>query len=150
MEVVIIFPIGGGLLCFLGFLLVALFSFSKEFCIEWIQFFKDNTVTIAVIVGVIALICAIIAGSDKLKYGPVAFLVSGHYMLSLFYGACGVLIEARENFFFLIMGVIIYFAVLIIHTFILAYLLGFCMEHHIVWPIYPVCIALSVFLYFFY
>ncbi len=150
MEAIIIIPLGGGLLYFAGFVLFALFSYSKEFCIEWIQFFKDNAVTIAVIVGVIALLCAIIAGADKLKYGPVTFLLVGHYLLSIVYGVYGVLINARENFFFLIMCVIIYLAVVIIHTFIIGYLLVFCMEHHVVWPIYPICIGLSVFLYFFY
>ena len=150
MEAIIIVPLGGGFLYFLGFVLVALFSFSKEFCIEWIQFFKENTVTIAIIVGIIALICAVIAGAGKLRYGPVAFLVVGHYLLSIAYGACGVLINARENFFFLIMGVVIYLVVVVVHTFMLCGLVGFCAEHHIVWPIYPVCIGLSVFLYFFY
>ncbi|MBE6708688.1 MAG: hypothetical protein E7578_05555 [Ruminococcaceae bacterium] len=150
MEVVLIVPIGGGLIYFAGFVLFALFSYSKEFCIEWMQFFIDNTVTIAVIVGVVALLCAIIAGSDKFKYGPATFLLVGHYLLSIVYGVYGVLYNARENFFFLIMCIIIYLAVVVIHTVIMGGLLIFCQEHHVIWPIYPVCIGLSVFLYFFY
>lgn len=149
---VVFFSLGGGCLFFVIFLLFMLSNMASSFCENTMAYLIDNTLGILLITGIISLLIALFTAyiNKKIKWIPATWIGIVHFLWCTAYGVYGVIKVCDNSFFLLLISGVFYLAITVLHAIITCALLVMCTEKDITWPIYPICIIITFFLYYFY